>query len=169
MLRKTLSTTGLFTEPCGRVLLPTAEQIHSTADSKRPPIVLTANLTSRPCPRAHREPSGESIFERRLSATLYQTLIHSVSFMGTSLIEQLLCAAQLSAKNTEVGDPRYHRVLKLTHYLHLHLQDSVCKGKLLDGPDLSSTNILKKLLMRTLLSQKSQDHRIRLDQVGLWS
>lgn len=111
------------------------------------------------------KPRGESVFERRLPATLYQMLIHSVSFMGTSFIEQLLCAAQLSAKNTEVGDPRYHRVLKLTHYLHLHLQDSVCKGNLLDGPDLSSTNILKKLLMRTCSAKTART--TGLDEIRL--
>lgn len=51
-------------------------------------------------------------------------------------------------------DPRYHSVFTLSPYLHLHLQDSTCKGNLLAWPDLSSTNVSKMLLRRSCSVKK---------------
>lgn len=68
------------------------------------------------------------------------------------------CSAPLNVRCREHRDgrPKVSQCVTLTHYLHLHLQNSICKGNLLNRPDLSSTNVFKKLLGRALLNQKSR-------------
>lgn len=105
MLIKTLRATGLLSGPCSSSFAKLCKS-HSPADSKRSPVVLTANLASSPCPRAHSETQWEYIVERQLWATLYHMLIHFISLIWTMLINNCFVSLSVRGQGHVNGRPK---------------------------------------------------------------